>query len=88
MESKKHFTKVKVNTLVNLLVNLYNKGVDFIDIVSVPDAPENTVGITFSKDYMMSDMRDAFDYIPDTVDETERISKDKRLTDDDISNLI
>lgn len=83
--------KVHLNSFINILVELYNRGVDYIDISSVQESEiRDGVGITFSKEYMNEEMTDNFDRIQESVDEAlpnEPIIR-RDLTDEDLNQLI
>lgn len=77
--------KLPLDRLINVLVELYNKGVDYIDITGVPDEEQDRVAISFSKDYMTEEGRKNFEDAP--VDLTDEFF-DTKLTDDDLNDLI
>ena len=68
--------KVAVNAFVDILVDLYNKGVDVQD----------SVAISFSKEYMADNMQSNFDEIGTKEIETDEINI--KLSDDDLNQLI
>lgn len=77
--------KIPLDRLINVLVELYNKGVDYIDITGVPDEEQDRVAISFSKDYMTEEGRKNFEDAP--IDLTDEFF-DTSLTDDDLNDLI
>jgi hypothetical protein len=77
--------KLPLDKLIDVLVELYNKGVDYIDITGVPDEEQDRVAISFSKDYMTEEGRKNFEDSP--IDLTDEFFDDK-LTDDDLNDLI
>lgn len=76
--------KIHLNSFIEVLVSLYNKGVDFIDITKMSSEEDNQdgVGISFSKEYMNKEMSEHFDEMEDLLD------KNIKLTDDDINDLL
>ena len=44
--------KVPLEVLINLLVEIYNKGVNYIDIIGQPGEEEDLVGISYNDDYI------------------------------------
>jgi hypothetical protein len=76
--------KVPLDRLIETLVDLYNKGIDYIDIAGVPGIDQDRMAIVFTKDYMTEEGKKNFgeDYELDL-----EISPSK-LTDDDINQLI
>jgi ligand-binding sensor protein len=74
--------KVHLNTFIEILVGLYDKGVNYVDIIGTMDDEQDSVGISFSKEYMDDEYKDNFDNIPE-------IDGDKlNLSDDDLNQLI
>lgn len=78
--------KIHLDTLLKVLVEMYDKGVDYIDIVGEIKDVQDTIGISFCEDYMNKDMRENFDKITSDVEEEEEpiFLKD----DDDLNQLI
>jgi hypothetical protein len=77
--------KVPLDRLIETLVDLYNKGVDYIDISGVPGVEFDRMAIVFTKDYMTEQGKINFE--GDDVDLNLEIEPTK-LTDDDINQLI
>lgn len=49
--------KIPLNELIDILSDLYNRGVDFIDILAPEDSTEDDrMTIKFTKEYMSPDM--------------------------------
>jgi len=46
--------KVPLLELVNTLISIYNKGVDFVDIIGVLDGEQDQIGIAYNDDYYNS----------------------------------
>lgn len=78
--------KVAVNAFVDILVDLYNKGVDYVDIIGILDDVQDSVAISFSKEYMADNMQSNFDEIGTKEIETDEINI--KLSDDDLNQLI
>ena len=70
--------KIPLNNLIDLLVNLYNKGVDYVDIEGVQGKDQDKMAISFSKDYMTVEGQQNYD----------DIVSDGKLDDNDINQLI
>jgi hypothetical protein len=69
---------------MKLLVELYDKGVDYIDIIGTVDKVQDSIGISFCSEYMNEDMKENFDNIP-----SKEIDDVKPLSDeDDLNQLI
>lgn len=70
------FKKVHLASLIKLLLNLYERNVDFVDILrSYDEDGECAIGLMFSNDY-----------IKDESKPSEK--KDTKITDEDINNII
>lgn len=75
--------KIHLNTFIEVLVTLYNKGVDYIDISKLSEGDkQDGIGISFSKEYMNDKMSEGFEEMEEMMD------REIRLTDDDINDLI
>lgn len=78
--------KIPLEQFLDALLELYNKGLDYIDLVGTPDSVQDTIGIMFTKDYMNKEMREFYDEVNN---EDEELSKKIDLSnDDDINQLI
>ena len=76
--------KIHLDTLMKLLVELYDKGVDYVDIIGTVDKVQDSIGISFCSEYMNEDMKENFDKIP-----SKEIDDVKPLSDeDDLNQLI
>lgn len=76
--------KIHLDTLMKLLVELYDKGVDYIDIIGTVDKVQDSIGISFCSEYMNEDMKENFDNIPSKeIDDTS-----SPLDEDDLNQLI
>lgn len=78
--------------LLQALNELYEKGVDYVDIHGLEGTNIDTVGFSFSKDYMNPDLRDNFDSLGYDEDVFEEYKNEEEkggpLTDDDINQLL
>lgn len=78
--------KIPLGTFLDTLLELYNEGLDYIDIVGVPDEVQDIISIVFTKDYMSNEMKDRYSKFEEDKD---GISKDIDLSnDDDLNQLI
>ena len=78
MDQKPMIKKVPLEELIDTLVELYNKGIDYVDIV--PDTEENRLSLIFSTDYLSEEAKDEWEVIID--------DKDTKLSDEDLNQLI
>lgn len=73
--------KVPIEELIDVLNELYEKGVDYVDLVTKPD--ENRISLIFTEEYMSEEAREEFQ--EGTSDE---IVIDTKLSDEDLNQLI
>ncbi len=78
--------KVPLESFINILVELYNKGVNFVDIEGVSGNEQDIVALAFTKEYMSEEGVKNFEEITDDVTEVN-FSKNK-LSDEDLNDLI
>jgi hypothetical protein len=76
--------KIPLDRLIETLVDLYNQGIDYIDISGVPGIDQDRMAIVFTRDYMTEEGKKNFgeDY------EIDLEIGPSKLTDDDINQLI
>lgn len=82
--------KIPLEVLLEVLTEIFDMGVDYVDIVGVPDEIQDTIGIVYTKDYMSKELQDKVDeIIDDFIDDniTEK-KKDVKLSDDDLNQII
>lgn len=75
--------KIPLDKLIDTLVELYNRGIDYIDIAGVPGKEFDRMAIAFTRDYMTEQGKKNFGEFDLDIE----IKPDK-LTDDDINDLI
>ena len=76
--------KIHLDTLMKVLVELYDKGVDYIDVIGTTDKVQDSIGISFCSEYMNEDMKENFDNISTKqIDNTTPLSNE-----DDLNQLI
>lgn len=78
--------KIPLNDLINLLVNLYNRGVDYIDIGGTQGDNKDLMSISFTNDYIAENAKEEFDKMEDIQIDTEYFKT--KLTDEDLNQLI
>ena len=76
--------KIPLDRLIETLVDLYNKGIDYVDIAGMPGIDQDRMAIVFTKEYMTEEGKKNFGE-EDVLDLEIGPSK---LTDDDINQLI
>jgi len=75
--------KIPLDKLIDTLVELYNKGVDYIDINGVPGRDFDKMAIVFTRDYMTEQGKKNFE-----GDDIDVEIKPHKLTDDDLNILL
>ena len=71
--------KVPINSLIDILNDLYNQGVDYVDIIGIHNVEQDILGIRYNENYLT----------PQSDDEI--ISSDlflNPLSDEDINQII
>jgi len=76
--------KIPLGPFLDALLELYNEGLDYVDLVGTPDEEQDTIGIMFTKDYMSKDMRDRYKELGRMLSEID----DEDITDESISKNI
>lgn len=85
--------KVPLNELLDILSELYNRGVDFIDILAPENSSEDDrMTIKFTEEYMSTDIEQENE-LDDDDDEQENILDiiivaDTKLSDEDLNELL
>ena len=72
--------KVPLDEIIDVFMDLYNKGVDFIDIIA--SEQENRISVIFSEEYINAEAVDNFEL------KDVKIDLDTKLTDEDFNQLI
>lgn len=71
--------KISLDAFISVLVELYNKGVDYIDLSAERGERQDKMNIIVTSDYMSSDA---------TKEEIEPIEISTKLTDEDLNQLL
>ena len=74
--------KIPLDKFIDVLMELYNKGLDYIDIQGVTDSHQDRLAISFTNDYMTPEGVDNFMGSP-YIEEV-----DMKLTDEDLNQLL
>lgn len=84
--------KIHLDSLIDILVDLYDKGVDYVDIIGVNNKIQDSIGISFSKEYMNIELRENFDDINTSkekdIDVDRKAKINIKLSDDDLNQLL
>lgn len=89
MAKKILIKKISLNEIIDVFVDLYNKGVDYVDLVNV-DEQEGKLSVIFTKEYMCKEMQesDDFELIQDSIENVDYNEEDSKFSEDDIDDLI
>lgn len=77
MPMKARFVKLPLDSFIKQLVDLYEMGVDYVDLVGESDTLQDFIEIHFTNDYMSPEMRSNFEKEDDTS-----------LSDEDLNQII
>jgi len=91
--------KISLETLINLFIELYESGVDYVDLTTDNSDPKQDKLVIFTKDgyinpdYYNEDRLAKFDIQEDDDDEDDEprpptIIETRKLSDDDINKLL
>lgn len=86
--------KIALQPFIQTLVDVYNSGADYVDIVGTPDENQDTIGIVVHEEYLSKE-EGSIELIPDEEEEEEPFTKIDPstgniipLSDEDINDLI
>lgn len=83
MNNQVRIRKVHLQTFLDILADLFDKGVDYVDIIgTLNDEDQDSLGISFSKEYMAEEYMKNFE----NIDLPNQIKTN--LSDDDLNQLI
>lgn len=77
--------KIPINKFIDVLIDLYNKGVDYIDIIAEKGERQDRMAISFTSEYMTPEGVKYFDKDSSIEMESEALNK---LSDEDLNQLI
>jgi hypothetical protein len=88
MAKKVLIKKVSLDEIIDVFVDLYNKGVDYVDLVNTDE--EGKLSVIFTKEYMCKEMQDSeeFQRMHDSISDIEFNEEDSKFSEDDINDLI
>lgn len=90
MAKKILIKKVSLDEIIDVFVDLYNKGVDYVDISSTEE--DGKLSVVFTKEYMCKEMQDSEDFqrLHDSISniENHEEEEDSKFSEDDINDLI
>ena len=74
--------KIPLGVFIQALMDIYNTGVDYVDILGVPGEEQDTIGIAFCDEYLSKEDDE------ETDEEIEEKIKNINLSDDDLNQLL
>lgn len=77
--------KVHIISLMDMLAELFDRGVDFIDLKGINDANQDTIMVSFCKEYMNQEYIDNYEIL---TNEQFPAKMDTKLSDEDLNQLI
>lgn len=82
--------KIPLSVFIDTLLDLFNSGVDYVDIIGKNNEEQDVIGISFSDDYMSKNYKENFDELADDInDEPEEPTiKNIKLSDEDLNQLL
>jgi hypothetical protein len=84
MEKKEmKIQKIPLDNLINTLVDIYNAGVDYVDIFGISEKDNDNIVVSFTEEYMTEEGKKNF-----TKEDLNLEIRSEKLTDDDINQLI
>jgi hypothetical protein len=80
--------KVDINELMDTMMELWTRGVDFVDIVIKPD--ENSIALMFTEEYLSDEAKEKLLEMEEEEDDflDECIEVKSKLNDEDLNQLI
>ena len=81
--------KVPLDEIIDVFMDLYNKGVDFIDLIA--SEKDNRISVIFTEEYVNQEAVDNFELDNDFEDDDNNkieINISPKLTDEDFDQLI
>ncbi len=88
MAKKILIKKVSLDEIIDVFVDLYNKGVDYVDLVNSDE--DGKLSVIFNKEYMCKEMQDSdeFQRMHDSISDVEFNEEESKFSEDDINDLI
>jgi hypothetical protein len=77
--------KIPLDGFIDVLMDLYNKGVDYIDITGVTNEHMDHMAVSFTAEYMMEGSEENFEHSP-PLDIKDLLNN--KLSEEDLDQLI
>jgi hypothetical protein len=80
--------KIPIEILLNALTDLYELGLEYVDLIGENDVVQDKVGIMYTEEYFRKEAID--DIVDDIIDNIIKndTDGDNKLSDDDLNQLI
>ena len=70
--------KIPLEIFINALMDIYNSGIDYVDILGIPGEEQDNIGISFNTTYLSEDVKN---------DMIEDQNLNIKLSDEDLNQL-
>ena len=81
MSKEIRLRKIPLNVFIQALMDVYNTGVDYVDIIGKPDEEQDTIGIAFCEEYMSKEEEENIEDLKEQI-------KNINLSDEDLNQLL
>lgn len=78
--------KIHIEALMEALHQLYHMGVEFVDLSGEVGESQDSVYLSFSKDYVHEEFKDNFDNMSEEITDIPNI--EINLSDEDLNHLL
>jgi RNA recognition motif-containing protein len=78
--------KIPLNVFIQALTEIYNNGVDYVDLIGTPDEEQDTIGIAFCDEYLSKE--EEIDDTEENIDDLKEQIKNINLSDEDLNQLL
>ena len=86
-ENELTIKKVPLQNFIVVLVELYNRGVDFVDLIGTTGERQDYMAVTFTREYMSKEGIEYFNEI-DEEEKEIKITDIGNLSDEDLNQMI
>lgn len=76
--------KIPLGVFIQALMDIYNTGVDYVDLLGVPGEEQDTIGIAFCDEYLSKEEEET----EETDENIEEKIKNINLSDEDLNQLL
>jgi hypothetical protein len=80
--------KIPLDLLIQSLMDIYNSGVDYIDIIGKADVEQDTIGLAFCDEYLSENNEETEEEEETTDEELKEKIKNINLSDEDLNQLL